>query len=167
MAYDTTESTYESLIAAAIRFVSYRPRSEKEIRYFCERTLKRHHTTAPLVVDNVIGRLSEYGYVDDMKFARWWLDQRRSFKPRGVRVIRTELAAKGIPRDIIDDVLAGSGEAPVSERDLARSAVAKKITAWHSLPYIAKKRKMINFLTRRGFDPETVYSVVDDAIGKE
>lgn len=151
------ETEYEKLLGATIRFVSYRPRSEKELRDFCHKTLKRHHTTAPLVVEKVLTRLAELGYADDTKFVEWWVGQRQSFKPKGKRAIEMELRAKGISKPIIH----------VDERLLARKAVERKLVIWKPLPPLSKKKKLFEFLYRRGFDSDTANSVVDDIMGKE
>ena len=140
------ETEYERLLGAAIRFVSFRPRSKKELRDFCIKTLKRHHTTAPLVIDQVIERMTELGYVNDDKFAEWWISQRTAFRPKGKRVIEAELLAKGIRNPEID----------IDERTLAQKALERK-------KGVSDKQKLANFLYRRGF----TVSVVDDILGKE
>ena len=160
------ETEYERLLGAAIRFVSFRPRTKKEFREFCHKTLKRHHTTAPLVIEKVLARLTELGYVDDLKFVEWWVGQRRAFKPKGTRVISMELRAKGIPKDVIDTYMASVSE-DSDEYLLAQKAVARKVALWKTLPAIAQKKKLYDFLSRRGFDSETVARVVDDVVGKE
>lgn len=160
------ETEYERLLGAAIRFVSFRPRSEKELRDFFHKTLKRHHTTAPLVVEKVLTRLAELGYVDDMKFVEWWVGQRMSFKPKGKRMVALELRAKGIPKEIIDAYYSAGSDAS-DERKLARIAVERKLTVWKSLPPLPKRKKLYDFLSRRGFDADTVSSVVDEVTGKE
>lgn len=160
------ETEYDRLLAASIRFVSYRPRSEKEIRDFCAKTLKRHHTTAPLVVSRVIERLKEYGYVDDVKFVEWWVTQRTTFKPKGIRVIISELRSKGIPREVAEEYFSKASDMP-GQDELARTAAKKKLSIWRTLPSQKRKQKLAEFLVRRGFDAETVWSVVDDILEKE
>ncbi len=160
------ETEYEKLLGAAIRFVSFRPRSEKELRDFCRKTLKRHHTTAPIVIEKVLTRLTEYGYVDDVKFVEWWAGQRASFKPKGRRAVTVELRAKGIPKEAIEAYFLSSNDAP-DDLALARKAVGRKLVLWEALPLQAKKKKLYDFLYRRGFDADVVGRVVDDAFGKE
>ena len=147
------DTEYERLMAAALRFISFRPRSEKEIRNFCTKTLKRHHTTAPLVVSKVLERLTELGYVDDRKFAEWWIGQRTTSTPRGKRAIEAELKAKGI----------ACPDIRIDERELAKKAVAKKLVHWQKFPPLERKKKIVGFLYRRGFD----MSLVDDIGEKE
>lgn len=172
---DTT--VYEKLLGASLRFVSYRPRSEKEIRDFLTKKLKRWKVFGGTVEDKVIARLTELGYVDDTKFAEWWVEQRRTFKPKGAQLIRRELQAKGINKEIITNALAErycyltSGRKPndniFSEKELAEKAIQKKLPLWTSLPPLAWKQKVYSFLGSRGFDSETIASAIDDITEKE
>ncbi len=154
---DTTE--YEKLLQAAIRFVSYRPRSEKEIRDFLKKKLKKWKVFGAAAVDKVIARLTELGYVDDAKFAAWWVEQRQTFNPKGKRLIAHELKAKGVG---LDDV-----NIAVDEVEAARQAVQKKLSLWEKLPSLEQKKKIYAFLGRRGFDGETIGSIIDEIAGKE
>ncbi len=160
------ETEYERLLGAAIRFVSFRPRSEKELRDFCAKTLKRHHTTAPLVIDQVMSRLTELEYVNDRTFVEWWVGQRTAFRPKGKRIIMSELGAKGVAKPVVDEYFAAMGDNR-DEKALAQQAAEKKLALWHALPPLTRKQKLYDFLSRRGFDSDTVGSVVDDVMGKE
>lgn len=165
---DTTRSdVYEQLIAAAIRFVSFRPRSERELRVFLEQKLKKRHITAPLVVPDVLRRLAELGYADDAKFAAWWVDQRTGRKPKGAQAIRGELLDKGVARGIIDRVIGEGLQGERSERALALAAAQAKAGLWKMLPVAGQKQKLSQYLLRRGFASDTVWGVIDDIIGKE
>lgn len=166
---------YEKLLGAAIRLVSFRPRTEKELRDFCEKTLKRHHTTAPLVIDRVLERLADFGYLDDAKFASWWLEQRTGRKPKGQRLIVRELQQKGISQDVIDALFVSGqyirGRDAIDnisgERARARRAVERKLIIWKNLQVREKQKKISEFLYRRGFDWDTISGVVDDVLEKE
>lgn len=162
---DIVESqVYERLINASIRFVSYRMRSEKEIRDFLAKTLLRHHTTAPGVVTHVMERLRELGYVNDDAFAQWWVGQRTGRKSKGARIIRTELIQKGVDPDCIDAAIHSGMKGERSEKELVKIAAEKKLERWTALPQLVRKRKLIEYLTRRGFSSDTVWSVVDDVL---
>ncbi len=160
---DLSQSTiYERLMNASLRFISFRMRSEKELREFIRQKLSKSHTSAPEVEHRLLQRLGELGYVDDEKFSAWWVSQRRGNTPKGIRVIRSELREKGIAVALIEKVVGQSAE---SERDLARKSVQKKLTVWGHLPLLARKKKLGDFLLRRGFSPEIVWGVVDDIAG--
>lgn len=147
---------YERLVGVGIRFVSFRPRSEKEIRDFLLKKLTTSHTIAPIIFDHVIERLRELGYVDDKKFAAWWIEQRTGRKPKGKKFIERELQQKGITADVAID-----------EKTLARRAVEKKRVLWKSLPYLVKKKKLSDFLYRQGFDWETISGIMSEANEKD
>lgn len=158
------KTSYERLMAAALRFVSYRPRSKKEILDFLKKTLRRHNTSAPLVVDQVMNRLTELGYADDQVFVAWWVDQRTRATPKGVRVIVQELMAKGIVRADAETYLAASG---IDEKEKALRVLEKKLRVWSALPKDVHKRKAFDYLYRRGFSSGVIRSIVDGVGAKE
>ncbi len=164
---DMDETTYEKLLNAAFRFVSYRPRSEKEIRDFLQKKLKTWKTYAPTMVDNVIARMAEYGHVDDKKFAQWWMEQRNSFRPKGARLIALELRQKGVAREVIEAVLTARNGDLESYNELgsAKKAAARKLALWSRLAPLERAKKLTDFLGRRGFSSPVIRRVIDESAG--
>jgi regulatory protein len=158
----STFELYPKLMDGALRFVSIRPRSTHEVRQWLARTLKRHHTTAPKVEEKVLTRLFELGYLDDASFASWWVAQRQKATPRGERLIRRELAAKGISSEDITQAL----RTDVDEKDVASRAIEKKYQLWKRLPAPARRKKMWDYLLRRGFSGNVIGAIVDGLMGK-
>lgn len=178
------QDLYQKLLESSFRFVSFRPRSKKEVRDFLLKKLSRFSATPisslvtptyvgvqPSLIERVIARLRDLGYVDDAKFAAWWVDQRQSHKPKGARLIAQELKAKGISDDFVKTLLVkqrgqySCGRNDIDTDDevtLARRAIAKKVPLWQKLPKLEQKKKIYGFLGRRGFDTETIYCVVDE-----
>ena len=161
---DSQSDVYERLINAALRFVSFRMRSEREIRDFLAGKLSRSHTSAPDVLEHAIERLTELGYVNDHEFAVWWVGTRMGRKPKGPRAVRSELSQKGVAADIIDTVLSTLMKGENSELALARAAGAKKAAGLVGYPKMEQKQKLASFLQRRGFSSGVVWSVVDDMV---
>ena len=151
---------YERLVNAAIRFISYRPRSCKELSDFLDKKLTRWKVFGPGLRSKVIARMEELGYVDDVKFAEWWVDQRTTFKPKGNRYIQMELKGKGVPIAVIASALASRGSQSLLAG--ARQAIARKEAVWAKLPPLERKKKLYGYLGRRGFDSSTIERVVDD-----
>ena len=89
------------VMEAAAAFVAIRPRSVAETTG----RLKKQGYPAALVED-VVMRLIEMNYLDDEQFARAWVESRDRARPRGEQGLRRELALKGVPRDVIDLVIA-------------------------------------------------------------
>jgi regulatory protein len=137
---------------AAVRYLAGRPHTVAEIH--------RHLRSKKFdveTIDHAIDRLRAQRYVDDEAFARWWLEQRERFKPRGHRALRTELAQKGVGRDVVDLVL---GErAPDADVEQARRALSRPLTRWADMPDAEKRRKIHTYLAARGFDYDTIDEV--------
>src|SRR6187399_33690 len=90
---------------AAAVFLSVRPRSVTETRK------RLHHLGYPeALVETVVDRLIEMNYLNDAEFARLWVESRDRARPRGETALRRELALKGVPREVVDEVLAARSE---------------------------------------------------------
>lgn len=137
-----SEDDVEKAFGAALNFLSFRPRSRREIEdYFRRRKLD------PDVGVAVVERLERIGVLDDREFARFWVENRQSFQPRGTRALKAELRQKGIESEIIDDTLADLGD----EEDTAYAAGMKKARSYSTTDEREFFRKMLGFLQRRGF----------------
>ncbi len=144
-----TKDVLEKAKQSAYRYLSFRPRSIKEV----EKSLSRKGFDEN-TVEQVMDRLLELELVDDRAFAHYWIEQRETFKPRGHRALRHELYQKGIDREIVDSVLI-----EVDEESAARRAGQKKVGLWSKLPRDDFFKKMDSFLQRRGFNYEVTRSV--------
>jgi regulatory protein len=131
----------------AVRFLSYRPRSRVEI----ERHLRRKGP-GDAVLANVMDRLEQSGYLDDEAFARFWVDDRQRFRPRGQRALGYELRRKGVSSQIIATVLD-----QLDEDKAAWQAIEGRLSRWNDLTNEQLRRKVTAFLQRRGFDYEVIH----------
>lgn len=143
------QKTYDKFL----KFAMLRPRSEKEL----EGWLKRKEVHESMHKD-LFNRLKRMELVDDKKFAEWWVEQRGTFKPRGIRALAQELRIKGIDREVIEQVLM---ETPMNEEKIAKELLQKKMYRWKNLPKREARQKMGQFLARKGFDWEIISRVVD------
>lgn len=145
---------------AAVRYLATRPRSVAEIHRHLRG--KRFDDDA---IARAIDRLRAQRYVDDEAFARYWLEQRERFRPRGDRGLRSELLAKGISRDVVELVL---GErAPGADVELAKHALSRPMTRWATLEPMERKRKIHAYLAARGFDYSTIEEVIRSSVGDD
>jgi len=145
---DTVEKAKE----AAIRLIEYRPRSSGEIR----RKL-RQKAYSDTVIEHVIERLTDVQLLDDAAFARYWVEQRETFKPRSQMALRQELRQKGVQRDVIDKAVS-----EVDELAAAQKAAEKQARRYMKLPEDAFKKKLGGFLRRRGFNYDIIRQVTDE-----
>ena len=137
-------------LESALRLLSYRPRSESEIR-----TRLRRAGVPEDVRNETIERLRGAGLIDDESFARDWVDGRQSRSPRGRRLLASELRAQGIERQILESAVAG-----VDDFESAYRAAERRAGSLKSLPKQQFRQRLSGFLLRRGFDYETVRKTV-------
>lgn len=138
-------------MSAALRLLSYRPRSETELR---QRLARRG--APPALIDSTIQRLRELGLVDDAAFARSWVESRERASPRGQRLLRQELRAKGVSSDALRELVEG-----VDDAEAALRASARRAASLSGLPQEEFRRRLGDFLRRRGFDYETIRLTVE------
>lgn len=151
-----------------------RPRSEKEVRDYLrnlsfKRKVKGKEEISQASIDLLVEKLKQKRLLNDEDFARAWVESRRKNKKKGKIALKAELFQKGIDREIIEEVIlpfGGPQSSVVSEEELARQALEKKIKVWQLLPFLKKKKKAYEFLLRRGFEYEVVKSVVEKILQK-
>ena len=137
-----------------MRFASLRPRSEKEYMFW----LKKHKVPKSLH-EELFNRLKHLDFLNDKKFAVWWIEQRENFRPKSKRILFQELRIKGIDKEIIDEVL---NEAHIDEVSAAKRILEKKIYMWKNLSGFEKRVKMGNYLAGKGYSWDTVRKVVGE-----
>ena len=134
----------------ATRYLSYRPRSESELR---ERLCQRGFDSDSVEV--VLDRLREQGLVNDVDFAQFWQDNRQSFSPRSRWLTRLELRRKGVAEEIIDQVVSAA-----SDDDSAYRAALGRARRLPVSDYQGFRRRLGGYLKRRGFS----YGVINNTV---
>ena len=145
--------SFEKAHDRALRFLSYRPRSEAEVRRYLQ-----DKGTSAAIEDEVIERLTRAGLLNDLAFARFWVENRESFRPRSARMVRHELRQKGLSEESIAQALADLDE----EESAYRAGLRRGRRLTH-LDEVSFRKKLIAYLLRRGFPYEVVNSVVERA----
>ena len=111
------------------------------------------------VRQSVLDRLTEMGCLDDRAYGRALIDATMRLKPAGPQLLRQKLFQKGIDRSLIEKLV---GEA-TDAQDLAPGAVElarKKLRTMQRLDIQTRKRRLYGLLARRGFNPDTISSVM-------
>jgi regulatory protein len=127
-----------------------RPRSEWEIKTY----LKNKHSPTSLT-KILLNKLSNIGLVDDLAFARSWVNSRRLLKTLSRRKIFQELLIKHVEEEVINQVLA---EDETDELAVLRELVAKK----RSQSRYKDKLKLMQYLSSKGFTYDNIKSVVNE-----
>ena len=146
----THSDQFQRCLNAAYRYLGYRPRSEYEIR---ERMQRRGFSGE--AIDAVIARLKEQGLLDDAAFAKFWKENRESFRPRSQWLTRSELKRKGVTTEVIDEVVDD-----MDDEDNAYRAAVQKTHHWKLADYQCFRRRLGDYLRRRGFN----YGVINHTV---
>jgi regulatory protein len=134
---------------AAFSFLSYRPRSEMEVK----QRLRRRGFSQEMI-EKVIYKLKKKSFINDAEFVKYWIDNRAEFNPKGRTVLKIELKQKGIRRDLLNDMLGD-----VNEENNAYRAALKKSHVINNLEYDEFKSRLFTYLKWRGFGYEIIETV--------
>jgi regulatory protein len=146
------DSSHQSCLDAAFRYLSYRPRSEFELKMHLR---KRGFNDSS--IQDVLLRLKEQGLLDDLAFAQFWKENRESFSPRSRMMLQRELRQKGVAPYIVAEIADG-----MDEEASAYRAAQRKVKKLASADYDNFCRKLGTFLKRRGFN----YAVAQHTVNR-
>jgi regulatory protein len=145
-----SEDIREVAYQRALNFLSYRDRSEAEVR--------KHLYSKGLqgeVVEEVLERLRRAGLLDDDRFAHNWVENRSQFRPRSRRALVYELKQKGISETAIHAAVDD-----VDEEEMAYLAAQKKAMRYIHMEWSEFSRKMYTYLAGKGFNYQVSAPVI-------
>lgn len=108
--------------------------------------------------------LEQLGHIKDENFAKKWVARRQRSKPKGKKMLAHELVNQSIDKTTVDRVL--SGIHGTEETEAALQLARKQVKRYRSLPLDVAKRRLHGFLHRRGYDYETIQSVIERVVVK-
>lgn len=141
-------NSLQDCLNAAYHYLSYRPRSEGEMRHWLHQ-----RGFAAEVVEQAIIKLREQNLSDDFSFAQFWKDNRLSFRPKSKRLIAKELRAKKVAAEIIEQVTED-----IDDEATAYQLGRSRMSALARLDYPGFYRRLSGYLAYRGFS----YQVIRD-----
>lgn len=153
-------SEFGKLYSMALTYALIRPRSQKEVNDYLRRKtfdsivksgkVRKGYTKE--LVEQVLNKLILKGHIDEVRFARFWIENR--FQKKGVssRRLRAELYKKGVDESIINEALSESDR---SEEDEILKVISKKRNRYDD-------KKLIEYLVRQGFDYNASKKAVED-----
>jgi regulatory protein len=116
---------------------------------------------APEAIDTALARLAQLELIDDAAFARLWVENRQTIRPRGISALRDELRRKGIAAEVAAHVLSDeelTGDEAERALALARAALRKYANAADRPTFM---RRMGGYLQRRGFSFDVIRPIID------
>ena len=146
----------------AINFISYRPRSSKEVTD----KLTRKGFAVDLVREEV-ERLRELMLINDLEFARMFTRDKLRGKPMGRALLRRKLLDKGISFQATERVLK-EYVTDENEQEAARTLATRKLKAsrarFSELEPAVRQKRLADYLLNRGFSTEIAYKIARSVI---
>jgi len=149
------ESQFGKVYTRSLEYALIRPRSQREMRDYLYRKTRDTRTkegvirkgVSTMLTQRVFERLQEKGYINDEKFARFWIENRNVGKGISKRKLQAELHAKGVERTIIEMLLA---ESERSDENEIQKIIAKKRNRYPD------EQKLMMYLARQGFSYDDI-----------
>lgn len=144
-------SADDKLYGQALRYVAMRPRSIWELQVYLERK-----GASPALCEQILNKLTNIDLLNDEKFARAFVADRRQLRPASHRKLVADLRKKHIAADIIERAV---GNEPSDETQALQAAITK---ARRQSKYAADQLKLMQYLARQGFGYEDIKSALRD-----
>jgi regulatory protein len=147
-------------LQAALRYLSFRPRSELEVK-----TYLLQKGCQPQVSDTVIAKLRSLNYLDDLSFAQIWARSRLESRGYGPKRVEQELRLKGVGTGVIREAMRQSFQ-HISEQENARKILTKRFGN-ANLQDARTQRRAVAMLQRRGFSSKVIFDLLKYRIDED
>ena len=156
------ESQFGKLYTRALEYCLMRPHSRRELKdYLYRKTRDTLSKTGQIrkgasvqLTERVFDRLVEKGYIDDEKFAAFWIENRNLRKGSSKRKLSAELSAKGVDLAIIERLLVETDRTDPSE---LQKIIDKKRSRYDD------EQKFMSYLARQGFSYDDIKSALNNS----
>ena len=150
-------SEFGKLYQRTLEWVLTRPHSTQETKDYLYRKTRTisQKTQSPVnnltaISHDIIERLTMKGYLNDEKFAKYYVENRFVKKGISKKRLKLELMKKGVDRTIIDEVLSENSR---NDEEEIKKIILKKRARYDD-------EKLVNYLVRQGFDFELARNLV-------
>ena len=144
--------------STAVNYLSYRPRSSKEVfDHLVRKGFSRE------LAESIVRHFKSVSLIHDLEFARMFVRDRIRRKPTGRALLHRQLAAKGVDSEIIDEVLT-EFVSDKDQREAAANLASKRMRLTEQslakLDPLKRKQRMTGYLLRHGFSNEIVQKII-------
>ncbi len=147
-----TDAGLERALAIAYRYLNARERTRAEMR-----THLQGKGIDPRDVGRSIDALVDQGHLDDLRFARLFVQDKRELDEWGADRIRRTLLARGVDRDVVEGALAEQ-EPDDGEFDRALAVLRRRF------PSLAgdrrERERALGVLLRKGYDTDLALEAI-------
>lgn len=153
----------QSLYLKGIHYLSYGLRTTKEMRDYLTKYLKEHVDEEALdlsLVEDIINRLTTQRYLDDLEYAKSYVQNHALINAKGPERIRMELERKGVSLDHIEEGLQNYDEEMRLDNAIKLSEKYIRTKKQYSVTML--KQKLMQHLMQKGYTRETIDQIWDD-----
>lgn len=156
---ETGDEDAKKALAYVLRSTGQRPQTEAEIR-----TKLRRRYEDPAVVEGALRQAKRMGAIDDVAFARAWVEDRGRKRGFGQARLRQELLRRDVPDHVVDEALAELDDRDdlAAATELARQRLARMPGG---LDAAVIARRLVGFLVRRGYTGALAQRVAREVSG--
>ncbi len=147
-------------IEICLRLLTIAPRTRAQLA-----SALRRRRVPKTTAEQVLGRFTDAGLIDDAVFASAWVESRHHSRGLSRHVLAAELRRRGVGEDDLRDAI--SMLDPEQEAATARQLVNKRLAATRGQPARARVRHLAGVLARKGYPPALVFRVVREALEQE
>lgn len=155
------ESQFGKLYMRALEYCLMRPHSQRELRDYLYRKTRDMRTkegairkgVSVALTERVFDRLQTKGYIDDEKFAAFWIENRNLRKGSSRRKLSAELSSKGVERTIIEKHLSETDRDDATE---LQKIIDKKRSRYDD------EQKFMSYLARQGFSYDDIKTALQN-----
>lgn len=152
-------TNHEKLQRRLHKYLSIRPRTEKEVSGYLSRLTRNPHFAwvTDEIIAETVEKLKARSIIDDPQFVRWWIADRSKLKPRSLSLMKYELKQKGISQEDVEK------NVDVPE-DLDAATLSVLIEKRITKPEWTENRhkKLYAYLLRRGYRYAQIRNAIED-----
>jgi regulatory protein len=140
----------DKLYNNTLRYIAIRPRSRWEIKFYLERK-----KASPALIDTILNKLSNVNLIDDKKFAKAFVNDRRLLRPTSRRKMIMELRKKHVADEVIQAAV--GNEQPDEQTALQAIIESKRRQSRYR-----DDLKLMQYLARQGFSYGDIKSALQN-----
>ncbi|HJQ65371.1 MAG TPA: regulatory protein RecX [Gemmatimonadales bacterium] len=149
----------EAAHRAAVRAQTRRPHAVADLR---RRLIQKQHP--PAAVDAALERLAVQGLLDDFRFAEHYVATRAA-RGRGPARLVTDLLRQGLDRRTAEGAVRHTlSEEAIDLTATLRAVAQRRAAQLRGLPIPTRRRRLMAFLSRRGYQGPEVRSLIEDLV---
>lgn len=147
----------EAAVRAALRALARRPYARADLQ---RRLVVKQHP--PAAVERALSRMTTQGLLDDRRYAEQFAAARAA-RGQGPARLVSDLTRQGVERRLAEDaVRAALAEEEIDPGTEARRVAARRAAQLGDLPLVVKRRRLLAYLARRGYEGHVIRAVVEE-----